>query len=253
MFKIGVEEEVFVIDALSKEPIYLSLRNCEKIFSKKIVQTEYLCQLEYRTKPCQNIDALKNDLYCAREQLDKAAANAGLQLMRLSLHPFMKQQAHSDFDEKYIYSSVQIHIELPKQHLRYPLINHMLMYLPLFLALSGSSPIYLGQQSGLHSTRSALRGMLPRHGLAPYFDSMRAYQHHIATLSKLDVIDFSWDIRPHLNFPTIENRIMDHPHYLDDILALAALNQALIIKLYQDELMSNVVYSIRRHPYLIVQ
>jgi carboxylate-amine ligase len=42
-----------------------------------------------------------------------------------------------------------------------------------------------------------------------------------------------WDIRPHPNFPTLEFRICDVPMRADETIAIAALIQATIAKLYK--------------------
>jgi carboxylate-amine ligase len=41
-----------------------------------------------------------------------------------------------------------------------------------------------------------------------------------------------WDIRPHPHFPTLEFRVCDMPTRMDDTLAIAALCQAIIAKLF---------------------
>ena len=42
-----------------------------------------------------------------------------------------------------------------------------------------------------------------------------------------------WDCRPHPHFPTLEFRICDIPTRVDDTIAIAALFQAIVAKLYQ--------------------
>ena len=42
-----------------------------------------------------------------------------------------------------------------------------------------------------------------------------------------------WDIRPHPHFPTLEFRVCDMPMRLEETIAIAALCQAMIAKLYQ--------------------
>src|SRR5205085_1986418 len=42
-----------------------------------------------------------------------------------------------------------------------------------------------------------------------------------------------WDIRPHPHFPTLEFRVCDMPMRLEETIAIAALCQAVIAKLYQ--------------------
>jgi gamma-glutamyl:cysteine ligase YbdK (ATP-grasp superfamily) len=88
MFRIGIEEEMLLLDAKTKEPVYLSMVDCQKIFGDKLFLEKFSCQLEYRSIPCANICALKDELTMVRDFLDKAAEDVGCQLMRLALHPF---------------------------------------------------------------------------------------------------------------------------------------------------------------------
>src|SRR5207249_10796103 len=73
----------------------------------------------------------------------------------------------------------------------------------------------------------------------PYTTLFRSgeYDSFIKLLIKTNCIDNAkkiwWDIRPHPFFDTLEFRICDIPMRVDETIALAALIQATIAKLYK--------------------
>jgi len=77
----------------------------------------------------------------------------------------------------------------------------------------------------------------PRTNIPDYFPSWGEYERFVDLLVKTNCIDNAkkiwWDIRPHPNFPTLEFRICDVPMRADETIAIAALIQATIAKLYK--------------------
>ena len=105
------------------------------------------------------------------------------------------------------------------------------------LALSTNSPFWLGMNTGLKSYRCKVFDKFPRTNIPDYFPSYGEYENFIKLLIKTGCIDNAkkiwWDIRPHLFFNTIEFRICDIPMRVDETIALAALIQATVAKLYK--------------------
>jgi glutamate---cysteine ligase / carboxylate-amine ligase len=77
----------------------------------------------------------------------------------------------------------------------------------------------------------------PRTNIPDYFPSWGEYENFIKLLIKTGCIDNAkkiwWDIRPHPFFNTLEFRVCDIPMRLEETIALAALIQATIAKLYR--------------------
>jgi carboxylate-amine ligase len=77
----------------------------------------------------------------------------------------------------------------------------------------------------------------PRTNIPDYFPSWGEYENFIKLLIKTNCIDNAkkiwWDIRPHPFFNTLEFRICDIPMRVDETIALAALIQATVAKLYK--------------------
>src|SRR2546423_2607248 len=103
------------------------------------------------------------------------------------------------------------------------------------LALSTSSPFWLGVNTGLKSYRSEVFKKFPRTDIPDHFDSYASFQRYVELLLKTNSISnpkkIWWDVRMHPNFPTLEFRVCDIPTRVDDTVAIAALFQAIVARL----------------------
>jgi carboxylate-amine ligase len=110
--------------------------------------------------------------------------------------------------------------------------------LPLFLALSTSSPFWQSRRTGLKGYRLAAYDELPRTGVPELFRTKEEFDAYVAALVKAGVMEDSsyvwWAIRPSLNHPTLELRAPDCCTLLDDTLAIAALYRTLSRHLYNN-------------------
>ncbi len=77
----------------------------------------------------------------------------------------------------------------------------------------------------------------PRTGIPDAFESLSEYEDYLKLLVSTGCIDNAkkiwWDIRLHPFFNTIEFRICDAQSRVDDTIALAALMQAIVVKLHR--------------------
>jgi carboxylate-amine ligase len=116
-------------------------------------------------------------------------------------------------------------------------MNAARYFLPHLLALSTSSPFWAGRDTGLKSYRTAVFRRFPRTGIPDHFGSWGEYESYAALLVQLNCIDnpkkIWWDLRPHPSFGTLEFRICDVPTDPRASLAIAALAQAIIVKLHR--------------------
>jgi glutamate---cysteine ligase / carboxylate-amine ligase len=133
---------------------------------------------------------------------------------------------------------LHVHVEVPDPSARVDLMNRMLPFLPLLLALSTSSPFWQGQRTGLMGYRLSVYRELPRTGLPELFESAADYDRYIDSLVQARAIEDSsyvwWVIRPSRKHPTLELRVADSCTRLDDGLAIAALYRCLVRGLVRD-------------------
>jgi carboxylate-amine ligase len=88
----------------------------------------------------------------------------------------------------------------------------------------------------LKSFRTTVFRRFPRTGIPDHFDSWSEYEDYVGLLIKLRCIDNAkkiwWDVRPHPIFGTLEFRICDVTPRIEDAIAIAALSQAIVVKLH---------------------
>jgi len=103
---------------------------------------------------------------------------------------------------------------------------------PHFLALSASSPFWVGCDTGLASARTKVFEGMPTAGLPHQlsgWDEFETYMETLITTKAIESVrEVWWDIRPHPGFGTVELRICDGLPTLDEIGAVAALSQCLV-------------------------
>ena len=127
---------------------------------------------------------------------------------------------------------MHIHIGIPDRDLRIDVMNQMRYFVPHILSLSTSSPFWQGEDTGFKSYRGIVFEDLPRTGIPEKFSSAKSYDKFVNQLMETKCIDnpskIWWDIRPHSKFPTVEFRMCDSTTKVDEVIAIAALIQALV-------------------------
>jgi carboxylate-amine ligase len=249
MLPIGIEEEHYLIDRDSGELIP-SAGDVLAAAARELgdrVRPEFLqCQIESRTPICRSIAEARDALLRQRSVLSRAAAERGRCLVASATHPWSHwlDQTPSDLPRyhrldaelrlvgrRLLTCGLHVHVGIDDLNLRVAVMTAARPYLPLLLALSASSPYWLGRDTGMASFRSTVFASLPRTGIPPAFASGADYLAALAALVDSGAIDDAtkvwWDIRAHPRLPTLEYRICDMTPRADHVLAIAALCQAL--------------------------
>ena len=132
---------------------------------------------------------------------------------------------------------LHVHVGLPDRSVMIDLMNEVRYFLPHLLALSTSSPFWMGRDTGLKSYRTTIFRRFPRTGVPDHFESWSEYENYIQLLVDLRSIDDAkkiwWDVRPHPTFGTLEFRVCDVPTRPETAVMLGALVQAIIVKLHR--------------------
>jgi len=255
-FTIGVEEEYLLVDketrGLVVEPPATLMAEAEEKCGEQVTAELLRSQIEVGTKVCNNVGEAHEDLARLRSSIIEVADRHGLAPIAASTHPFSRwtEQKHTRkerYDElthemqgaarRLVICGMHVHVGIDDDELRIDLMNQLSYFLPHLLALSCSSPFWLGQDTGLKSYRLTIFDALPRTGLPERFASFAEYQRHVSILIDAGLIEDStriwWDLRPSARFPTLETRIMDVCTRLDDTVALAALLSCILRMLYR--------------------
>ncbi len=260
-FTIGMEEEYFVVDRDSRDLVQdLPDSLLKKLLDPPIGTTspEFLrSQIEIGTPVCDDVVELSQSLCAMREFVSDTVSEHNMAIIASSTHPFAKwgQQRHVDKDRynllaealqgvvrRLLICGMHVHVGIDNKDVRIDIMNQISYFLPHLLALSGSSPFWHGEDTGLKSYRPAVFRALPRTGLPDAFSSWSDYSRHVDVLVDTGVIEDAsklwWDIRPSSRYPTLEMRSADICTRYEDGITIAAVYQALIATLY-DRRMNN--------------
>ena len=132
---------------------------------------------------------------------------------------------------------MHVHIGIENRDVGVYMMNALRYFLPHLFALSTNSPFWEGRETGYKSFRTKVFERFPRTGIPGYFTSASDYDEFIQLLVKTGCIDNGkkiwWDLRLHPFFDTIEYRICDMMMRPDETIAVAAIMQALVAKIYK--------------------
>jgi carboxylate-amine ligase len=181
------------------------------------------------------------------------AAEHGLSLLASGTHPTAQwrrsQQTDKDrydkamddlrmLGQRDMLCGMHVHVSLPDPRRRVEVMYRLIPYLPLFVALSTSSPFWTSRETGLKGYRLAAYDELPRTGLPELFRANDEYESYVNALVRAGVIKDSsfiwWMIRPSPKYPTLELRAADCCTRIEDAIAIAALYRVLVRHLYNN-------------------
>jgi glutamate---cysteine ligase / carboxylate-amine ligase len=255
-FTLGIEEEYQTVDPETRDlrsHIHAEILEKGQLILQERVKAElHQSVVEVGTSVCANIKEAKTELKKLRREIIRLARENGLRLASAATHPFADwrmQEVTADDRYKNIIEDMQlvaranlifglhVHVGIEDRETAIHMMNHARYFIPHLLALSTNSPFWLGMNTGLKSYRCKVFDKFPRTNMPDYFPSWGEYENYIKLLIKTNSIDNAkkiwWDIRPHPFFPTLEFRVCDIPMRVDETIALAALIQATVAKLYR--------------------
>jgi len=253
---IGIEEEYQTIDPETRDlrsHIHSEIiAKGKRIMEERIKAEMHQSVVEVGTGVCKNIKEARRDIRKLRHDMINLARENGLLLAAAATHPFADWRAQEIYpDERYLkvvedlqlvarsnlVFGLHVHIGIQDRETTVHLMNQARYFLPHLLALSANSPFWLGTKTGLKSYRCKVFDKFPRTNIPDTFSSFSEFENFVNLLIKTNCIDNAkkiwWDIRPHPFFNTLEFRVCDIPMRLDETIALAALIQATIAKLYK--------------------
>ncbi len=252
-YTLGIEEEFQIVDPQTRElrsHVSEFLEEGKMILGEKIKPEMIQSMIEVGTGICKNIEEARADITRLRAIISSLARNKGLEIVAASTHPISHWQDQEIFDDDRYALLVQeiqmvarsllifglhVHVGMEDRERSIHIMNAARYFLPHVLALTTSSPFWLGHNTGLKSYRSEVFKKFPRTDIPDHFDSYASFERYITLLVKTGCIDNGkkiwWDVRPHPFFPTLEFRICDIPSRVDDTIAIAALFQAIVCKL----------------------
>ena len=251
-FTLGIEEEFQIVDPHTGElrsHVSEILAEGKTLLGEQVKPEMIQSMIEVGTGICKNIQEARSDIINLRSVLCGLVRQKGLEIVAAGTHPFSHWQDQKIFENarydliveenqmiarSLLTFGLHVHVGVTDPERRIQIMNAVRYMLPHVLALSTSSPFWLGVHTGLKSYRSEVFTRMPRTGIPDHFESYGSFQRYVALLVDTRCIDdgkkIYWDVRPHPFFPTLEFRICDIPTRVDDTIAIAALFQALVAK-----------------------
>jgi carboxylate-amine ligase len=271
VFTLGIEEEFAIVDPETRElrsHIQEILEGGKVMLKEQIKPEMHQSVVELGTEICQSIVDARAHVIELRSKLAELASRSGLKIASVGTHPFshwrdqlitqgeryqeivkdMQQLARAN-----LIFGLHVHVGIPDRESAIHVMNQARYFLPHIYALSVNSPFWVGQNTGLKGYRLKVFERFPRTGIPDAFESLSEYEDYCKLLVKTGCVDNAkkiwWDIRLHPFFDTLEMRVCDAQSRVDDTLAITALIQAVIARLYK-LLRQNITFRVYRRRLL---
>jgi carboxylate-amine ligase len=271
IFTLGIEEEFAIVDPETRElrsHIQEILEGGKVMLKEQIKPEMHQSVVELGTEVCQSIVDARAHVIELRSKLAELAGRSGLKIASVGTHPFshwrdqlitqgeryqeivkdMQQLARAN-----LIFGLHVHVGIPDRESAIHVMNQARYFVPHIYALSVNSPFWVGQNTGLKGYRLKVFERFPRTGIPDAFESLSEYEDYCKLLVKTGCVDNAkkiwWDIRLHPFFDTLEMRVCDAQSRVDDTLAIAALTQAVVARLYK-LLRQNITFRVYRRRLL---
>ena len=249
-YQFGIEEEYFLADAKTRGTPRRTVKAFHEAVHTRLPRAErelLQSQIEVSTPPSTSFAEARDTLAGLRAGLAEIGQSHGILVLAAGTHPVARwtRQTNTQKDRyekligelrmlgrRNVVCGMHVHVEVPRPEMRVDLMNRLLPYMPLLLALSTSSPFWQGRNTGLAAYRMSAFGEMPRTGLPDLFGSMGEYERYVRVMTQAGAIADAtflwWTLRPSIRYPTLELRVADSCTRLDDTLAIAALYRCLV-------------------------
>ncbi|MFD6364696.1 carboxylate-amine ligase [Streptomyces roseolus] len=248
--RIGVEEEFHVIDIESGELVPRAAAVLRRLarhgdaFATELSQSA----VESNSGVHSTLDGLLADLRTSRGQLDRAAAGLGLAVAAAGTVPLARPEAvptgltpryrrmtaeYRRLADEQLICGAHVHADIPDRDTAVRAMCVVAPWLPPLLALSASSPYWLGDDTGYASWRTMVWQRWPTAGPPGCFTGADDYDRAVDGLVASGVISdpgmIYYDVRPSAHLPTLELRIADACPRVETAVLVAALFRALVV------------------------
>ncbi|MGF3022808.1 carboxylate-amine ligase [Methylobacterium aquaticum] len=249
-YRFGIEEEFFLADAATRGTPRSGVRGFHAAAKALLPAAErelLQSQIEIATPPATTLEEARAGLASLRRGLAEIGRVHGILVLAAGTHPGAAWDAqrptdgsryHDILDEvrmvgrRTLVSGMHVHVEVARPDDRVDLMNRLLPFLPVLLALSVSSPFWQGRETGLAGYRLSVFGEMPRTGLPDLFASAAEFERYVAVMVQAGAIQDAsflwWHLRPSIRYPTLELRIADSCTRVEDGVAIAGLYRCLV-------------------------
>jgi carboxylate-amine ligase len=256
---IGIEWEIALVDKVTRDlsntaaAVFDSVGDlCAHDGTPQVTKELLRNTVELVTGVHNTVGEAVDDLSGTMAAVRRAADPLGVDLFCAGTHPFAQWSAQQltrspHYDEliertqwwgrQMMIWGVHVHVGVSHRDKVFPILNSMLRTYPHLLALSSSSPMWAGSDTGYASNRTLMFQQLPTAGLPFQFENWTQFEHFVHDQMKTGVFEqlggMHWDIRPAPKWGTIEVRVCDGVSTRAELAAMAAFIHCLIVDLDQ--------------------
>jgi len=251
---LGIEEEYQIIDPVTRElrSYITEILDHDHLILGEIKPELHQSIVEVGSPVCQSPGEVKVELTRLRRMVMDLAAKKGLKVGAAGTHPFSSwmtqeitplerylgvKQDMQDLAQQLLIFGTHVHVGIEDREFMIDAMNVARYFLPHILCLCSSSPFWMGRNTGLKSYRSVIFRNFPRTGVPRVLRDWREFESLSSTLVETGCIPdgskIYWDVRPHHKFPTLEFRFLDVCTRVDEAVCVAALLQAIVLKLWK--------------------
>jgi carboxylate-amine ligase len=238
---LGVEEELFLIDAETLEPAPIAATVVPEP-GPRIKHELFASVVEITTPVCADADEVLAELRRLRSEVAARAAEHGATILAAGTHPTARgagqpitdtplyreiaEQLGPALERQYV-CGLHVHVAVPDEETCLRALEGILPSLPDVISLSANSPYVDGADSGRRSSRIEALAVLPNGGAPPVF---RTWADWEARTAGVDYRRLHWDVRPHPDYGTLEVRVADQQTDVRRSAALAGMVQELVLQ-----------------------
>lgn len=251
---LGVEWEFALVDRVTRDLVNAASELFARVTTQHGPQPRLHKELlrntvELTTGICRTVDEAVGELTDLLALVRPVAADLGVDLYAAGTHPFATWSSqlltpghrYEELIERtqwwgrqMMIWGVHVHVGIKREHVM-PVVTSLLKWYPHLLALSASSPVWAGTDTGYASNRAMMFQQLPTAGLPFHFDDwtgFEAYAGDLLTTGVIEEIDeIRWDVRPAPRLGTVEVRVCDGITSLREMRAVVALTHCLVVHL----------------------
>ncbi|WP_060888791.1 carboxylate-amine ligase, partial [Streptomyces scabiei] len=245
--RVGVEEEFHVLDAENGRLVPGAGAILGRLGGPEFKAELQRSAVEWNSPVHASLESLHTDLTGARRRLAAAASGLGLSVVAAGTVPlarltpgdttpdfryrYMTEEYRRVADE-HLVCSAQVHVDVPDRDTAVRIMCAVSPWLPPLLALTASSPFWLGADTGYASWRTMLWQRWPTAGPVGCFAGAAEYDAAVQGLIRSGVIKDSgmvyYDLRPSEHQRTLELRICDASPRPETVVLVTGLFRALV-------------------------
>ncbi|MBA9003961.1 carboxylate--amine ligase/circularly permuted type 2 ATP-grasp protein [Thermomonospora cellulosilytica] len=246
---VGVEEEFHTVDLRTHRLLPRADSLLEQLPPDRFVAELQRSVVETNSRPFVRLDDLAEDLAALRRGVVTAAEPLGMGIVAAGTVPVVDLDAlkvtpdprYENMLDEYqllareqLICGAQVHVDVGDRDSAVAVAHRLGRWVPPLLALSVSSPYWLGSDTGYASYRTLLWQRWPTTGPVDGLASAAEYDRLLDELVRSGVISDRgmayFDIRPSAHLPTVELRVCDACPRVEDVVLLAGLFRALVIR-----------------------